>query len=637
MVSARRFFLTALRWTPSLAVRRRPGLRAALWPAVSVLLTSLGPVSGGVASAGPVAASSPDPASEPEAARIGAIRFEGNRSFGDHGLLSWMELQPSRIFHRRTFDARLFRSDLDRLREFYREEGFLEARVDGAVDSSRIGVGQVDLRIRVEEGPRWTLSEVELRFWSQESLPPPLRGSIYRTLELSPDDPFRLRVLPRQRALLFQQLANYGYLDAQVFVEANRRDAEHTARLRYTVVPGEVDTVRDVRLVGLRKTRPEVVLRELELGPGDPFLSGKVARSQVALRRTGLFKSVEIEPSPADSGRAEKEMIVHIAERKTGDLGLGFGYGTVERLHLLASVEQSNFQGRGIRLELNGNLGTRRRGVDAVAVFPWTFGWRLMTRISPGYRIDSPKSYTAERLRGEISFARGLGADWKSDLGYRIERVVLVGRRAAGSGPDRTRIGQLTASLTRDTRDDLLLPSRGSYLRLSQAWIAPWLGSDQHFGRTRARFATYRPLLGPLTGSLRVLGGWLAPQASGKHIPISERFFAGGRETIRGFPEDGVGAADSLGVPLGGRLLATGGAELALAVSRPLQLAVFADAGQLVDHWEDFGLRRLAVGVGPGLRLRSSLGRFQLDLGVPVTRDYADGLQLHFATSASIF
>jgi hypothetical protein len=86
-----------------------------------------------------------------------------------------------------------------------------------------------------------------------------------------------------------------------------------------------------------------------------------------------------------------------------------------------------------------------------------------------------------------------------------------------------------------------------------------------------------------------------------------------------------------------GRLLATGGAELALAVSRPLQLAVFADAGQLVDHWEDFGLRRLAVGVGPGLRLRSSLGRFQLDLGVPVTRDYADGLQLHFATSASIF
>jgi outer membrane protein assembly factor BamA len=585
--------------------------------------------------------------------RVAGVRIEGNRTFSRHVLVRWMTLQSPGMFTHSDFSTGEFLSDLERLRRAYRGEGFLAVRIEGLVDpdtsasapvpppAAVVGSeadsvwlsGKVRLRVRIDEGPRWKLTGCELRLAGPESTPA-LHDSLLGQLELSRPGPYRLRAVVTDRERLERIVGSRALLDARVRPEASRDDSCHLARLRWSIETGPRARYAGVRVYGLDRVHESTVAREVAVRPGHLLRATDIESTRRNLLRTGLFPEVEVIPAPGDSGLAEKHLVIIVRERPGGSIGPGFGFGTSDHARILLSLDHRNLDGRGLRLSLRAVYGERRRGGEGEIVFPWFLGHRLSLAIGGGHERTSRPSWTAELTRGSLHLARQLGSQLRGDLGYALERQQLLTVRAGSGAPGRTRVGTFLLGLARDTRDDLRRPRQGSYLHLEQDWSVPWLGGLHHFARTDIEGIRHRSR-GPFTVSLRGHAGWIAPQAAGSAAPVSERYFAGGLRTIRGFPEDGVGPRDAAGDPAGGRLLATGTVESRCRLFWLLGGSLFVDAGDLVDHANALAWRNTSVGAGGGLFLDSPVGRVRLYLAFPVTSRFRHAPQVYAATGAA--
>lgn len=561
------------------------------------------------------------------------VEFHGVESFERDELLSWISLHPSGRFRKITFDSTLFIEDLDRVVRLYRSEGFFEARVSGLVDSVTVKEDEVDLHIAVAEGVRLPMREITISVSDDaEQRDEALAADLSVAWNLASGDPYRPREIARARRAVLRAARERGYLDATVRVEVRRHDG--AVDVRAQARPGEPALVRSIEISGLRKTHGSVVLREMELHPGDPVLPRLLEKSRLNLIRTGLFDKVELSPAADDSGTAAKRIVVYAEDRKTGSLSSGFGYGLLDRFHFAATLEQENFGGRGIRLQLDGSYASRRRRLEGGAVFPWSFGHRVTTRLAGGYEKALPRSYHAERWFAGLSLSRAVDTVFKGEVGYRFDRLDI---RRPAIPLERTRLGQLELALSRDTRTDLSGTPRGSYLRVSEEWVAPWLGSREHYGRTKVQYRFDQPIASGFGVGIRLLGGRLFPQDPARPVPITERFFAGGASTLRGFRGDAIGPSDSLGVAQGANILALGSAELELRVRGPIGIAFFLDGGQVADELGLFRWDEVSIGAGVGLRARPRFGTFRADVGFPVTERFADGPQFHFSTGTAFF
>ncbi len=569
-----------------------------------------------------------EPADSSGAIRVGHVHFLGNHSFNDRALRRWMNLQPSGLFAHTTYDPERLEADLERLRTFYRGEGFLRARVQVATEFRN---GKVDLSIRIDEGPRWSLTDCEVLVPDGSE---GLRDSLLAILEIRPPGPYRLQKILADRNRLVAQLVSSGHLDARVVLEENRADSCRSARIRYLVFPGPRARLRDLSIEALRKTRPSVVAREMLIQPGDLLLPSKVAESKVDLLRTGLFSDVAITPSPADSGSEEKTLIVIATETQGGALGAGFGYGTSDRLRLLASVEQRNLGGDGVRVALSGRLGERRRGVECELALPWIGRSRVTTGLDFAVERLTPPAFVADQTRGSVSFSHPFGLLWKGELGYRAERVNFLELRGAGPWPTHSNIGALNAGVSRDSRIDLSWPQQGSYLDLAEEVSAPALGSSRLYSRSEIRRMTFTSN-GSLILATRGDLGWILVGRHQDGIPPNERYFTGGGRTIRGFPEDALGPVDSSGRPQGGGFLLLACVEARHPLARRVGVSAFVDSGTLVNRPVELNFRSWSVGAGPGLVLDSPVGRLRLEAGFPVTRARRRGVQFYAGTGAA--
>ncbi len=577
---------------------------------------------------GPAGATGPR---QPAPPAVRKVRFIGNESFGSRDLIRWMTLQPSRPLSRVRFDPDVFGSDLDRIATFYKGEGFLRATVTGSVLPVRRN--RADLEIRITEGPRWKLIESDLLMFGEAGTPT-LRDSLLAALEIRPPGPYRTQRIVSDRIRMVSRLASAAYLDARVEVQENRNDSCRTARLRYLVTPGPRARADVIRIEGLVHTRPETVLRELALRPGGLINIEAAGISKANLLRTGLFSEALIEPDPADSNKAWKALVVRLREIPGGELSAGAGYGTSDRLRILAGLEHRNLGGRGIRGTVTGRYGERRRGADAELSFPWVGNRRQSLSFNAGYEKISRPAFRAERTRGGFGSSRDLGRFWRAEASYRMERVVLLARTQTGAGPNRLRIGSIGLTLARDTRTDIARPRGGTYLSLSHELALPAFGSSRRFSRTELRRMRFYPR-GPATFASRLQAGWIGISAPVREVPVSERYFAGGPRTIRGFPEDRIGPLDASGRPLGGRVLLLVSAEMHAPLYRIIGIAFFADAGTLVESASAIRPASWSIGAGPGLDIESPVGRIRLEAGFPVTRPRAEHVQFYAGTGAA--
>jgi len=312
------------------------------------------------------------------------------------------------------------------------------------------------------------------------------------------------------------------------------------------------------------------------------------------------------------------------------------GWGSYEGPRLKLLLEERNFLGTARRATLSGHLSAKANGTRIAFFEPKIFGGKTNASASIFRKRREEPSFTFDNLGFNIVLRRPLGRYWSTSLAYDFRFNELSQVDVAIIDPDdvaEPNVGLLAFNLAFNDRDDLVLPTRGTRGRVQWELAQQALGSEIDFLRTRLEWSRLYELDardGLAFNARAVLTHILDDSAS---LPLHERAFLGGENSVRSFDQSELGPRDASGQPLGGEASTLFSIEWRRQLSGNFSGALFADAGNVVGQVEDYlGFDDFRFGLGAGIRYALPIGPLRIDLGLnPATRDQEDEYVLHFS------
>jgi outer membrane protein insertion porin family len=613
---------------------------------------------------------------------VDALEIAGDSAMSTSELLQVLTLKSGEPFVQERLDTAV-----EAIREAYRARGFTRAVIQPVASVLPQGQGEpvrndrnVRIEVRVTEGPRATVGSIV--FEGNQALS---ESDLLALMETAPGGVYSEVNIASDRDRIDLEYRNRGYDAVVVDPEATLAPDGTLAEVRIAISEGPQAVIDQVIVIGNERTSTATIERELTLKPGLPF--GYTARleSQQRLNALGLFRRVTI-TDMRHPGESRRDVLVQVEEAPPTTLDYGGGVeggmrlrptgpgGQAEERFEIAprgffGVGRRNLWGKNRSMTIFSRVSLRSRDIvlsptgerfDApaegsgygfneyrvLATYrePRAFGTRadvLVTGILE-QAIRSSFNFNTREMRAEA----GLRLSPRYSLAgrYSFERTKLFDERFTDAEKpliDRlfpqVRLSKFSTSFIRDTRDDLLEPRGGTLAVLDGELAARAFGSEVGFVKTYLQAFSYHQLpstrqmivaLGARVGmahgfKLDVAGQQPIDAALAPDLPASERFFAGGDTTVRGFSLDRLGTPETIspsGFPAGGNGVIVLNSELRVAVIRAIQAVGFLDAGNVFARAADLNLFDLRGAAGFGLLYGSPVGPVRVDLGFKLDR-----------------
>ncbi|ADE54602.1 outer membrane protein assembly factor BamA [Coraliomargarita akajimensis] len=591
--------------------------------------------------------------------KIKRIDFVGNDAVKAKKLRKVMETKRrdwlSWITGSGRLDEAKFKEDLELLRQYFRNEGFLDVVIDPEkVDFHYKTAKKLYITIDVVQGDRYYLGAM-----SVEDMTIFTEGELLSSVELETGDAFSPAKVDTAAEAIREYYTSRGYLESRVRAERVSNMDTREIDVVFRVRESEKFYVESIKVEGNTKTKTKVIIRELALRPGDVFDMTKMQISESRLNNTRYFQDVRMNPERTNiPGR--RDLSVAVREGRTGSFSFGAGFGSVESIVVFAELRQGNFdlfnwrsgfQGDGQKFRFRVSLGTQSNQILISFEEPWLFEQRLAfgTEI---YRTESSynsSEYDELRTGFELYLRRRLFELVEGRLSYRLEKVEIsdvdmgtypfaddgiADVLQAAQGSDL--ISKVGLTLLRDNRDNLMFTRKGNRTSLLNEWAG--LGGDVNYYKFEGRMAHFIPTFDAYNQSISFVGrvGTAIPYGDSAEVPFYDRFYLGGPDTLRGYdyrdvsPRDNDDASESIG----GNTYGLFSAEYSFQLAEPLALAMFYDAGFVNSEENDFDVSDYADNWGVGARILIMGSPLKLDLGFPITYpDYVDAsaTQFHFS------
>jgi len=590
-------------------------------------------------------------ADEGEKVRIRDIKVEGNRSIKAGDILKVMKTKKYSWwgwFHSGFLKEEELAEDIERIRSLYDENGFSDVEVtteiQPAADSS-----DILLKVVIKEGKKYLVGDISL---SGNSI---LKSDeIQKALKMSKVKPFSRRGLRLDVANIQDLYFEKGYLSAQIRSESAYNETTDKVDLTYTIIENELTYVEKVLIQGNTKTKDIVIRRELRAYPGESFSGAKLKRSKERLYNLGFFEDVRFDTEPGSLPNT-RDLVVSVKESKTGEFSFGGGYSSIDSVIGFIQVRQRNFDwqnwktftGAGQDLLVRFEGGSVRTNAELSFTEPWVFGYpysfgfdiyrkEINSSGSSGYNFDQTKTGFDLRLGKEFTeYDKGL-------LMYKLEEVDISDIPNDSSQALRDELGKNTTSslaltLTHDDRDNIYNPTRGVLVSGTGEVAGGFLGGDKDFTKFYGTASTNYKNFGENVLELKIRAGIADAFDDSTKVPIYERYFLGGANTVRGYRERRLGPRDpSNKAPVGGEAYWVANIEETFPIYPDLiKGAVFFDAGSLVEEVEDFGSGDVFTGVGVGARIKTPIGPVKLDMGYPLDDVEGEKQKVRFYFSIS--
>lgn len=570
---------------------------------------------------------------------ITKLTFVGNTHFSADELRAGL-ITKTRPWYARwqalpRFDPVAFTSDLERIKRFYHAQGYYAAQVsyDLQVEETTHLVSAV---VTIDEGEPVKVMRLTLTVTDQPAL----------AAELAALRPH----LPLAEGTVFTEEA-YHQTEAKIkafFLDQHRgrvhitRRAEvildqRAARVSYTIEAGPQAVFGETQIEGTTDVSPALVVRELTYKPGEPFSAAAVTSSRQNLLNLNLFSSVRFfqEDSPSDPSIIP--MRVQVEEKPFREWRFGIGYNTEDQFRGQVRWRNYNWLGRGQQLEVGAKLSSLDRNLSVSFIEPYFFSPRnrLSLTLSP-LQIDE-SSYLLNATRLQPKLERRFSDTFSGFLAYRLEYDKLNNVTPATIRvlKDFQREGALSGFSTGflwSTSDDPLNPTHGGLVAFSAEQVGGGLGGDFEFYKLQGEAKKYHLLTEETVFASRLKIGLAEPFGSGKEIPLFERFYAGGGNSVRGYGRNRLGPISASDDPVGGRSLLEGSLELRRQFSHKIGGAVFLDFGQVSLRSFDLPVDDLKYAAGLGVRYTTPVGPLRLDLGFPFDPPRHDQpWQVHFS------
>jgi outer membrane protein assembly factor BamA len=605
--------------------------------------------------------------------KVESIEFHGNDHFTDKDLKSHVPVTKGTKylpFSHGKYSEQLVRKGAKNIEGLYHGAGYSQVKVTPKV--VRDG-GNLQLAFQVEEGVRDVVETLQVegnKSLSQQQIAP-------KGMNLEPGKPYSAQLLNKDRDQIMATYLDRGYLTMILKSKVeHKKDDPHHVQVVYQIDEGpQIQTAR-VDSIGAVHTRPDVIKSNAAISTDKPLSETALLRSESQLYTLGIFDWASVDTRRPVTDDPEAEVLIKLHESKRNTVTYGFGFQVINRGGSIpsgtialpglppvglptkfstsqqtfwgpeGSIEYTrrNFMGRAETLALSGFAGRLDQRAAASLVDPSFLNTKWSSTVTfSGERTSENPIFTARLGGAGIQFQHYLDKDRQKSLIFRYDfrRTTLTNITIPNlvlPEDQNVRLSSVSASYSRDSRDNPLDAHRGMYQSFQLDMSPDFLGSSTNFGRFLGQVAYYRPLTSDSSvvwaNSLRV---GLEHAFGGAHIPISESFFSGGGSTLRGFslngagpqrtvsvcPSDDPGCTDTIAVPVGGTELVILNSELRfpLGISMPLVGgslggAAFYDGGNIYsavrfgDTFSDF-----THTVGFGLRYKTPVGPVRVDIG----------------------
>ncbi len=576
---------------------------------------------------------------EGEVAKIHGINIVGASAFSEKDLLDEFVLRtPTWITWYTKHDQysrQKLAGDLESLRSFYQNRGFLDFNIDSTQVSITPDKKDIYITINLTEGEKYTVSDVKLA--GQLLLP---EEEMARLVKLKPGDVFARDKLTQTTKGIADRLGNDGYAFANANavpqIDKDKREVAFTI----FVDPGRRVYVRRINVAGNTKTRDEVVRREMRQLEGGYYDASKIQLSKQRVDRTTYFKDVSVETVPVAGLTDQVDVNFTVEEKPTGALLLGAGFSTVEKVIVSGSISQGNVFGSGKFLSTQVATGK----INRVYSVSYTDPYYTVDGVSRGfdiYKRDTDASrlsigpYKTKTVGGGVRWSYPLAERDAVSFGLNAEHVNLqtfvtspVNYISFVNAFGNTyTYAAATAGWARDSRDSLIMPREGGLMKVSGEVGA---GNLQYY-RMGYQHQYFRPLNRTFTMFLNGDFG-IANGLGNRPLPFFKNFYGGGPGTVRGYSYSSLGPQDGLGNVLGGTRRIVANAELLFPVpgaaqDKSLRLAVFLDGGQVFGAGEKIALGDLRYATGLALSWNSPFGPLRLSIAQPLNATVTDRVQ----------
>lgn len=556
---------------------------------------------------------------EGPAVKVKRIAIIGNKFFTDKQIKGFMTTSEKGVFSvisgSGKFNEFVFQNDLAIIMSQYFDKGFIQADIlDQRVLLSE-DKKWFYITIAVSEGEQYNIGNVDVRGELLKS-----REELIEKLKLKPGEIFSRSKLSKGIETLVDLYGDEGYAYADIKPVTKVDNEKKTVDITIDLKKNELVYIERIDISGNTRTRDKVIRREVELGEGDLFSSTELKKSRNNLKRLGYFEDVRIGQGQG-SASDKMKLDLEVKERPTGSISLGFGYSSVDKLIGTASISQSNFMGSGLKLDVSGTVS----GSSSKFIIGFTEPWLFDKPISAGFDIyNTDKQYpdfSLEKKGFDIRFGFPITKRYsKGYVTYKLEDVTISEVDDEASTYIKEQEGESTESsvkfsFRRDDRDDAFFPTEGSVISLSTEFAGGPLGGTSYFVKYEGEAVKYFSLPWDTTFSVHGSLGYVHSY-DGREVPIYEKYFLGGINSIRGFETRSVGPKDATTEDvIGGSTMMVANFEylFPLFSQQSLRGLVFFDAGNAYDQGIDFG--DIRTGAGVGVRWYSPLGPLRLELG----------------------
>jgi outer membrane protein insertion porin family len=599
--------------------------------------------------------------------KVTAVDVSGNTQVKTQDLKALVTVKKSHLFSPGDYSEQLVRNSTKNLTALYQSEGFSSAKVTSSVAKHN---GNITVSFHVVEGPRDIVSSLKIDgadTFPQSQFAP---GG----LKLAPGKPYSQKLVESDRASIMEHYLQAGYLTSSFRQTANlvsKSDPHHIVVV-YHIYEGPQVHTHDVITLGRKQTQQRLIDRDLAgIIPKQPLKESELLTAESLLyNHTGVFDWAEVDPERQITTQTTENVLVKVHEAKRNTMTYGIGFEVINRGGSIPSgtvalpnlppvglpsnfttsqttyygprgtfqYTRNNVRGKGESLSATafaGRLDQRVAGYYIVPNFRWS-NWGATTSVLAERNGENPV-FSSQVENGSYQLQRFTDKKKQDVLFFRytfsqtdLTRILIPALVLPQD--QHVRLSTIAANLTHDTRDNPLDAKKGTLQTIELDFNDTKLGSSVNFAKLTAQAAYYRPTFHNIIWANSIRIG-LAQPYSNSRVPLSEAFFTGGGNSLRGFPLDGAGPqrqvqvcssgsstdCSYIQVPSGGneQLILNSEARIPLPmIKEGLGLAVFYDGGNVFPTvgFHDFA-SLYTSSVGLGLRYATPVGPVRIDLG----------------------
>jgi len=566
--------------------------------------------------------------SEGPQARTGDVVFAGNTVAGEN-LQSVMSLKPGGIYNPDLIDA-----DMETLENYYNSLGYLKAEIQDFEIKYDDPKKKMNITVRIDEGLKTLVEAVNITGAVRVS-----ESELLRIINIKPGDPYNDVNISDARVRVLEFYGSKGFPDITVSVKSDI--SEQKASITFQVNEGEIVFFGKTIITGNKSTKYRVIERELLRQEDLPFDFGTLARERQRLYKLGLFSDVDMEV--LDRYEDKRDVLIKLREGDAGSVEFGLGYSDYERYRGFIDLSYRNLWGMNRQSSLRFELSYLDRRLILQYYEPWfwdrpiPFRALLLNEERKEVNVDTKETlYRLRRNSASAGFERKFSEKVKGELYYEFSLVetfdvqpdIVLSKEDTGT----LIISGMRLGMIYDSRDSPFYPSKGILSGMLVKLTSPLFLSETDFVKLTAYGNVYYELMKGIVLAASVRGGLAEGYNDTAELPIVERFFLGGRTTVRGYEQDALGPKGSDGNPTGGNVFLMENLEMRISIGKGLGIVLFLDGGNVWQKISDIVLSDMKYTTGLGLRYNTPVGPLRVDYGHKLDKEKGESSgEVHFS------